>query len=119
MQQRWNVLILVMDNGELVMLLLLPGTCTFAQGGKRIHYIPKVGSDLHVHVSAMSVRGRRAVDTCTTRSWGKEAGEKKIKDGIGCWYTFVVFEWNLFLYLAINENWSSMVYLQTTPCNVS
>lgn len=66
----------------MLLLLLLPGTCTFAQGGKRIHYIPKVGSDLHVHVSAMSVRGRRAVDTCTTRSWGKEAGEKKIKDDL-------------------------------------
>lgn len=66
----------------MLLLLLLPGTCTFAQGGKRIHYIPKVGSDLHVHVhvSAMSVRGRREVDNCTTRSWGKEAGEKKIKD---------------------------------------
>lgn len=66
----------------MLLLLLLPGTCTFAQGGKRIHYVPKVGSDLHVHVSAMSVRGRRAVDTCTTRSWGKEAGEKKIKDDL-------------------------------------
>lgn len=66
----------------LLLLLLLPGTCTFAQGGKRIHYVPKVGSDLHVHVSAMSVRGRREVDTCTTRSWGKEAGEKKIKDDL-------------------------------------
>lgn len=66
-----------------MLLLLLPGTRTFAQGGKRIHCIPKVGSDLHVHVhvhvSAMSVRGRRAVDTCSTRSWGKEAEEKKIK----------------------------------------
>lgn len=82
-----------------LLLLLLPGTCTFAQGGKRIHYIPTVGSDLHVHVrvSAMSVRGRREVDTCTTRSWEKEAGEKKIKDGIGCWYTFVVLEVELFL----------------------
>lgn len=54
------------------MLLLLPGTCTFAQGGERIHYIPKVGSDLHVHVSAMSVRGSREVDTYTTRSWGEK-----------------------------------------------
>lgn len=105
----------------LLLLLLLPGTRTFAQGGKRIHYVPKVGSDLHVHVhvSAMSVGRRRAVDTCSTRSWGKEAEEKKIKDGIGCWYTFVVFEWNCFFYLAINENRLSMVYLQTTPCNVS
>lgn len=107
----------------LLLLLLLPGTRTFAQGGERIHYIPKVGSDLHVHVrvrvSAMSVRGRRAVDTCATRSRGKEAGEKKIKDGNECWYTVLVFEWNLFLYLAINENRLSMVYLQTTPCNVS
>lgn len=74
---------------------------------------------MYVHVSAMSVRGRRAVDTCATRSRGKEAGEKKIKDGNECWYTVLVFEWNLFLYLAINENRLSMVYLQTTPCNVS
>lgn len=105
----------------LLLLLLLPGTCTFAQGGERIHSVPKVGSDLHVHVrvAAMSVRGRREVDNCTTRSWGKEAGEKKIKDGLGCWYTFVVFEWNCFFYLAINENRLSMVYLHTTPCNVS
>lgn len=104
-----------------MLLLLLPGTCTFAQGGERIHYVPKVGSDLHVHVrvAAMSIRGRREVDNCTTRSWGKEAGEKKIKDGNECWYTVLVFEWNLFLYLAINENRLSMVYLQTTPCNVS
>lgn len=74
MQQRWNVLILVMNNGELVMLLLLPGTCTFAQGGKKDTFYTKVGSDLHVHVhlSAMSVRGRREVDTCTTRSWGEK-----------------------------------------------
>lgn len=98
-------------------MLLLPGTG--AQGGKRIHCIPKVRSDLHVHVSAMSVGRRRAVDTCSTRSWGKEAEEKKIKDGIGCWYTFVVFEWNVFSFLAINENRLSMVYLHTTPCNVS
>lgn len=105
----------------MMLLLLLPETCTFAQGGKRIHCIPKVGSDLrvHVHVSAMSVRGRREVDTCITRSWGKEAEEKKIKDGIGCWYTFVEFEWNCFFYLAIKENRLSMVYLHTTPCNVS
>lgn len=103
----------------MLLLLLLPGTCTFAQGGKRIYYGPKVGSDLHVHVSAMSVRGRRAVDTYTTRSWGKEAGEKKIKDGIGCWYTFVVLEWNFFSFLSINENRLSMVYLHTAPCNVS
>lgn len=104
----------------MLLLLLLPGTCTLAQG-RRIHYIPKVGSDLHVHVhvSAMSVRGRREVDTCTTKGWGKEAGEKKIKDGNECWYTFVVFEWNCFFYLAINENRLSMVYLHTTPCNVS
>lgn len=103
----------------LLLLLLLPGTRTFAQGGKRIHYVPKVGSDLHVHVSAMSVRGRREVDTCSTRSWGNEAEEKKIKDGIGCWYAFVVFEWNFFSFLSINENRLSMVYLHTAPCNVS
>lgn len=72
---------IVMDNGDAAAAGLLPCTCTFAQEGKRIHCIPKVGSDLHVHVhlSAMSVRGRREVDTCTTRSRGKEDGEKKIK----------------------------------------
>lgn len=67
----------IVNDGIMVMLLLLlPGTCTFAQGGKRIHYIPTVGSDLHVHVSAMSVRGRRAVDNVPVVL---EAGEKKLR----------------------------------------
>lgn len=39
-----------------------------------LYTLGQVGSDLHVdvHVSAMSVRGRRDVDTCTTRSRGEK-----------------------------------------------